>query len=97
MSHGTSQPVITPAAIFRCHLDDQVFELLVDMGTSRRLAPGRTIEFVSSELAVPTEDGLGLDDMRDFFPSFLPELFANRGQSQMLDVTELDASLDLVT
>jgi len=97
MSQGASQTVVAPAAIFLCHLDDQVFQFFINSGTSRQLALAGTIEFISGAFALPGEDGVRLDDMSDFFQGFLPELSADLGQSQTLSVTELDTSLDLVT
>ena len=97
MSQGASQTVVAPAAIFLCHLDDQIFQCFINSGTSRQLALAGTIEFGSGECPLPGEDGVRLDDMGDFFQGFLPELSADLGQSQTLSVTELDTSLDLVT
>jgi hypothetical protein len=57
-------------------LDDQVFELLVDTGASHRLSLLRAIEFLSDELAMPGENGIGFDDVatssKACLPNFLP-------------------------
>ena len=67
MSQGTSQTVVAPAAIFLGHLDDQILKFFINSGTSRRLALGGAIKFVSSEFAVPGEDGVRFDDMGHVF------------------------------
>jgi hypothetical protein len=97
MGQGTSQAVIAPTTIFRCHLDDQVLECLVDTGTARQLTLAGAIAFVGGGLALPTEDGVGLDHMRDCFQSFLAQLLTDLGQGLALGVIEPDSPLDLVT
>jgi hypothetical protein len=78
-------------------VDDQILKFFLNTRTSARFAPGGAIEFVSGEFALPGENRFRFDDLGDVFPSFLPELSADLGQSQTLSVTELDTSLDLVT
>jgi hypothetical protein len=79
MGQGTGQAVIAPATIFFCHLHNQVFEFLVNSGSSKKFALLRAIEFVSGELAVPTEDRVGLNHMSNFFKGFLPQFLTDLG------------------
>ena len=45
---------------------------------------------------MPGQDGVGVDDVGDFFQDFLPQLLADGGQRFAFAVTQSDAPLDLV-
>jgi hypothetical protein len=47
------------------------------------------INTVRHELAVPDEDGVGFDDLRDFLQSLLPQLLADHGQCHVLTIAEV--------
>jgi hypothetical protein len=79
MGQGTGQAVIALATIVLYHLHNHVFEFLVNSGSSKRFASLRAIEFVSGELAVPTEDCVGLNHMSNFFKGFLPQFLTDLG------------------
>ena len=96
LRQGTSQTVITPAPIFLGHLDNQVFQFVLNTGTSRRLALGGAIAFVRGEFSLPGKDGVRFDDMGDFFQGFLPELSAELRQGLALGIAQVQSSCDLM-
>ena len=63
---GAGNAIVAPGAILSGHADNPVFEVLVDTGPPRRLALLRAIEFVSGELAMPPQNGIGFDDGGNF-------------------------------
>jgi len=75
---GADNAVITPAAIFLSHLDDQVFNLFVDTGSSHGLSLLRAIEFLRHQFTMPGQDGVGFDDGGDFLQGLFTELLADR-------------------
>jgi hypothetical protein len=47
-------------------------------------------------LTVPSENGVGLDDLDDFLQGFLPQLLADLRQGLALAVTQPHTSLELI-
>src|SRR5215510_6730023 len=90
LGESAGNAVITPGTILLGHLDDQVFECLVDTGSSHGLSLRGAIEFLSHQLAMPGENRLGFDNGGDFLQRLLAEFLADRGQGLALDVGKLD-------
>src|SRR3989442_15988950 len=80
VGQGAHDPVVAPGAILLRHADDQRLQLLVNRGTPRGLALLGTVTFLRHELTVPSENGVGLDDLGDFLQGFLPQLLADLRQ-----------------
>ena len=73
-------PVIAPRAILLGHADDQRLQLLGNHGATGSLALCGAIKLLGHELAVPTENGVGLDDRRHFRQRLLAQLLADVGE-----------------
>ena len=96
VGQGAHDPVVAPGAILLRHADDQRLQLLVNRGTPRGLALLGTVTFLRHELAVPSEDGIGFDDLRDFLQGFLSQLLADLRQGLALAITQPYTSLELI-
>ena len=79
IAQGTYNAVIPPRAILAGHAYHEVFQLLVDAGTSDRLTLRRTAIVLVHELAVPGEDGVRLRNRRDLLQGLPTELLPNLG------------------
>src|SRR5262247_1906695 len=96
VGEGADNPVIAPGAILLGHTDNQGLELWVDLRSSWSLALGGAVTFLRHKPAVPSEDGVGLDDGSDFLQGLLPQLLANCGQRLPLAITQPHTTGDLV-
>src|SRR2546427_8753221 len=97
VGQGADNTVIAPGAVFLGHADHQGFEVLGNRGASRTLALRRAIELLGHQLAMPAQNGVGLDDRGHFLQGLLAELLANLGQSFALAITQPYATFDLVS
>ncbi len=65
--HRSSNPIVSPRAIFRCDAYNQLFVFFVDAWSSWMRAILGTIELPRDKLAVPSEDRLRPHDARHLF------------------------------
>ena len=89
-------PVIAPGAILSGHPNYESLELLVNAGTSNRLTRRYVSTLLGGKLAVPSQDGVGLDNRRDLFQGLLAELLAKLSEGLTIAIAELHATSDLL-
>ncbi len=97
MGQGTGDTVVTPAPILFGHLDNEVFEFLIDTRPSYGASLLGAVEFFGHELTMPGENGVGFDDVGDFFEGLLAQLYPNLSQRLALGVTEPETAFDLLS
>ena len=86
VGQGPDDAVIAPGAILLGHADNQGLQLRVYLGTAWGLALLGAVKFLGHELAVPGENGVGLDDGGDFLEGLLAQLLADLSQRLALAV-----------
>src|SRR5438128_1103243 len=96
LSESAGNAVVAPGAILLGHLDDQVFELLVDTGSPHGLSLLRTIEFLRHQLTMPGENRVGFDDGGDFCQGLLAELLDDLSQDRAFGVGPLNTPRNLL-
>src|SRR6516162_233714 len=62
VGQGADDPVVAPGAVLLGHADDQCLQLLVDRGTTGRLALLRAVKLLGHEPTVPAKNRVRLDD-----------------------------------
>ncbi len=87
IGQGTGNAVITPRAILLGHLDDPLFEFLIDSGSAHGLTLSRAIKLPSHQLAMPGQEGLGFDDGGDLSEGLLTEFLTDLGQGSAIPGT----------
>ena len=63
-------PVITPAGVLASQANHQIPDLWTGARPARRAALFAAIEFLSHQLAIPGENGIGFGEARDLLQSF---------------------------
>jgi hypothetical protein len=96
IAHGTDDSPVAPAAILPGHLQHPLFDHLYRRCAPRRRSNLRSVELPRNELAVPTKDGLGSNDLSHLRQSLPAEAPANFGQTDSLRVRETRSPVDLV-
>src|SRR5262245_31605242 len=84
------------SAILLGHVDDPVFNLSVDTGSSHGLSLLGAIEFLRHQFPMPGQDGVRFDDGGDFLQGLFTELLANRSRRLALGIGKLHAPCNLV-
>jgi hypothetical protein len=77
MRQGPRDRIIAPAAIFLRHTDDQVFQRLINPGSSQRLALLGAVELLGHKFPVLRQDRLRCDNCGDFRQRLFAQLPAN--------------------
>jgi len=77
------------------HAHDQLFQILVNLGSSKGVTLFGTVTRLGHKLPVPGEDGVRLDHTGDSFQHLLPNLFANLRKCFALCIGQSHAALDL--
>jgi len=88
--------VIPPRAVLAGHAHHEVFQCLVDAGTSHGGVRLCAVTRPGHKFAVPREDGLGLRYSRDFFQDGLAQLLAKHGEGGAFSIGQGDAALALL-
>src|SRR5437667_257783 len=82
----------TPSTIFSGHADHHGFNLMVNSGPASPLGGLRGGRLLGSELAVPSEDRLGLGKRGDFLQGLLTQLGTKLSKFLALVVSQLYAT-----
>jgi hypothetical protein len=96
VGEGADDPVIAPGAILAGQPHYERLELLVNAGTSNRLTWLYVTTLLRGKLAVPGQDGVGLDKRRDLFQSLLAELLARLSEGSTTAIAQLYTTSDLL-
>src|SRR5437588_7987206 len=88
---GAHDAVVAPGAILPRHANHQRLQLLVNRGASWSLTLLGAVTLLSHELAIPAENGIGLNNLGHFFQSLLSQLLADLGQGLALLVAQPEA------
>src|SRR5262245_64610573 len=65
IGQGADNPVIAPVPVLAGHAQDQLLERALDPRSAQTSTPLRAIEFAGDKLAVPSQDGVRLRNVRD--------------------------------
>src|SRR5207249_3111526 len=95
VGQGADDPVIAPGAILSGHPNYESLDLLVNAGTSNRRTGLYVATLLGGKLAVPGQDGVGLDKRRDLFQGLLAELLAKLSEGLTIAIAQLHATSDL--
>jgi hypothetical protein len=63
-------PVVTPAGVLAREANHQILDLWTGARPAPRAAPFGAVEFLSHQLAIPGENGIGFGDARDLLQAF---------------------------
>jgi len=96
VGQGADDPVIAPGAILSGHPNYESLDLLVNAGTSNRRTGLYVATLLGGKLAVPGQDGVGLDKRRDLFQGLLAELLAKLSEGLTIAIAQLHATSDLL-
>src|SRR6266487_4053481 len=96
IGQGTDDPVVTPGAILLRHADNQGLQLCVNSGTAWRLPLYRTVKLLGTQCAMPGEDGVRCDHLRDFRQCLLPQLLTDCGERLAFAICQPHTARDLV-
>ena len=97
VGQGADDPVIAPGAVFLGHAENQGFEVLINLGSSSRLALPRAITFLGDQCAVPAENRIGFDESGNLLQGLLAQRLTDVSQCLAFAITQPEASLDLVS
>src|SRR5262249_5986887 len=96
VGQGADNPVIAPGAMLLGHTHDQSLQLRVDPRATRSLTLRGAVTLLGHELAVPSEDGIGLDEARHFREGSLAQPLTEFSQRPAFAVCQPYAARDLV-
>jgi hypothetical protein len=88
IGEGSDDPVIAPRAVLAGHAHHEIFQRLVNAGTSDRRTRLCAVTRLGHKFAMPGEDGVRLGNRRDLCQGFPPELLTNLGKDQTIAITQ---------
>src|SRR5262249_12478247 len=95
VGEGADNPVVAPRTILLGHADDQGLNLLVDRRAAGSLVLWGAIKLLGHELAVPGEDGIGLDNGCQCLEGLFAQLLTDLGQRPAFAVRQPYTARDL--